>query len=56
MEYEHLIVEREGAVAVVTINRHERRNTLAASRRASSFSRSFVSIVFMPQWAANLTR
>jgi len=27
--YEHLIIEREDAVAVVTINRHERRNTIA---------------------------
>ena len=30
MDYEHLIVEREDGIAVVTINRHERRNTLAA--------------------------
>lgn len=29
MSYEHLIVEREEGVAVVTINRHERRNALA---------------------------
>ena len=30
MTYEHLTVEREDNVAVVTINRHERRNALAA--------------------------
>ena len=30
MDFEHLIVEREENIAVVTINRHERRNSLAA--------------------------
>lgn len=30
MIYEHLIVEREESIAIVTINRHERRNALAA--------------------------
>jgi enoyl-CoA hydratase/carnithine racemase len=29
MVYEHLIIEREENVAIVTINRHERRNTIA---------------------------
>ena len=30
MNYEHLIIKKEDGVAVVTINRHERRNALAA--------------------------
>jgi enoyl-CoA hydratase len=30
MGYEHIIIEREDDIAVVSINRHERRNTLAA--------------------------
>ena len=30
MDFEHLIVEREAPLAVVSINRHERRNALAA--------------------------
>jgi len=30
LAYEHIIVERENNIAVVTINRHERRNALAA--------------------------
>lgn len=30
MGYEHLIIEKEDNIAVVIINRHERRNTLAA--------------------------
>ena len=30
MKYEHLIIKKEDSVAIVTINRHERRNALAA--------------------------
>lgn len=29
MQYEHLIIEREESIAIVSINRHERRNTIA---------------------------
>ncbi|MFA6448448.1 MAG: enoyl-CoA hydratase/isomerase family protein [bacterium] len=40
MPYEHLIVELENNIAIVTINRHERRNTLGA-KTISELDRAF---------------